>query len=433
MTKDNKKIGLALSGGGYRAAAYHIGTLKALHNLGVLEKIDVISSISGGSITAAYYALHKDNYKEFEEKMITKLRTGVLWATILILSVEGCGLLALQCWLLSVLLDADICIGWKVCVSIVLNIIVLALILFLLHKVVPTSCLIERMYRCKFFGNKTLSDFPEKPILAINATDVEQNQHLTFSQFKVASGKKYPKTYFQHKQIPISLAVMASSAYPMFSPVSIPREYLTDENSLSPILVDGGIYDNHGAHKLGEEKSAYHADYIIVSEAGNTLMNRKGTWNIGSLLFKVIDMMMNRIEKLQRRFNEYRTDNANQRYAYVALTWRTDENYVGRFVENIRNGYVSLDLCKCHGIDEPLFLQIRNGEGTAFEHAKQLVEKSIGWDVLYANRPEDSVWNTAIGVSTGLFGLSKKQIDSLIAVAEWMTRVQVLTYLKNIL
>ena len=43
MNNDKKKIGLALSGGGYRAAAYHVGTLRALHKLGILNKVDVIS------------------------------------------------------------------------------------------------------------------------------------------------------------------------------------------------------------------------------------------------------------------------------------------------------------------------------------------------------------------------------------------------------
>lgn len=65
MSIAGKKIGIALSGGGYRAAAYHIGTLRALHRLGVLDKVDVISSVSGGSIIAAYYALNKDNYEDF--------------------------------------------------------------------------------------------------------------------------------------------------------------------------------------------------------------------------------------------------------------------------------------------------------------------------------------------------------------------------------
>ena len=79
-----KKIGLALSGGGYRAAAYHIGTLRALHKLNVLDRVDVISSVSGGSITAAYYVLNKDKgYDTFEKSFKGKLKHNVLWIAIL--------------------------------------------------------------------------------------------------------------------------------------------------------------------------------------------------------------------------------------------------------------------------------------------------------------------------------------------------------------
>ena len=78
MTNDGKRIGLALSGGGYRAAAYHIGALRALHKLGVLGKVDVISSVSGGSITAASYALHEGNYERFEKEFSKKICIGVL-------------------------------------------------------------------------------------------------------------------------------------------------------------------------------------------------------------------------------------------------------------------------------------------------------------------------------------------------------------------
>lgn len=78
MSTARKKIGIALSGGGYRAAAYHIGTLRALHRLGILDKVNVISSVSGGSITAAYYALNKDNYEDFEKGFIRSLSKSVL-------------------------------------------------------------------------------------------------------------------------------------------------------------------------------------------------------------------------------------------------------------------------------------------------------------------------------------------------------------------
>jgi len=51
------KVGLALSGGGMRAALYHIGVLARLAELGVLRHLDVISCVSGGSIAGAYYYL----------------------------------------------------------------------------------------------------------------------------------------------------------------------------------------------------------------------------------------------------------------------------------------------------------------------------------------------------------------------------------------
>jgi|GEM_PF-4505793 len=49
-----QRVGLALSGGGYRAALMHAGVLAALEKLGV--PVNNIAAVSGGSITAAYYA-----------------------------------------------------------------------------------------------------------------------------------------------------------------------------------------------------------------------------------------------------------------------------------------------------------------------------------------------------------------------------------------
>ena len=55
--KDDFKLGLALSGGGFRSALFHIGVLARLAELDLLRKVDVISSVSGGAIIAAYYYL----------------------------------------------------------------------------------------------------------------------------------------------------------------------------------------------------------------------------------------------------------------------------------------------------------------------------------------------------------------------------------------
>ncbi|HEU4559094.1 MAG TPA: patatin-like phospholipase family protein [Longimicrobium sp.] len=51
------KIGIALSGGGFRASLYHIGVLARLAELDLLRHVEVISCVSGGSILGAHYYL----------------------------------------------------------------------------------------------------------------------------------------------------------------------------------------------------------------------------------------------------------------------------------------------------------------------------------------------------------------------------------------
>ncbi|MFZ3224451.1 MAG: patatin-like phospholipase family protein, partial [Xanthobacteraceae bacterium] len=56
---DERKIGLALSGGGSRAIAFHLGCLRALNELGLLARVNVLSTVSGGSVIGAYYLAHR--------------------------------------------------------------------------------------------------------------------------------------------------------------------------------------------------------------------------------------------------------------------------------------------------------------------------------------------------------------------------------------
>jgi len=56
----NTRLGLALSGGGFRASFYHIGVLARMAELGMLKHVQSISTVSGGSIVgAAYYLMLK--------------------------------------------------------------------------------------------------------------------------------------------------------------------------------------------------------------------------------------------------------------------------------------------------------------------------------------------------------------------------------------
>ena len=69
-------IGLALSGGGSRAIAFHLGCLRALHDRSVLKRIRVISGVSGGAVIAAMYAYSNEDFAQFDARVVTTLRAG---------------------------------------------------------------------------------------------------------------------------------------------------------------------------------------------------------------------------------------------------------------------------------------------------------------------------------------------------------------------
>src|ERR1700761_7840434 len=76
------KIALSFSGGGYRAASFHLGTMSYLNRLSfqgkpLLENIKMISTVSGGTITGIVYALYCQQGKSFDETytfLMDKLR-----------------------------------------------------------------------------------------------------------------------------------------------------------------------------------------------------------------------------------------------------------------------------------------------------------------------------------------------------------------------
>ncbi len=72
-----REVGLALSGGGSRAIAFHLGCLRALYDLELLHRLQVISSISGGSVISAMYAYSNDSFSEFDARVVDLLRQGL--------------------------------------------------------------------------------------------------------------------------------------------------------------------------------------------------------------------------------------------------------------------------------------------------------------------------------------------------------------------
>lgn len=68
--KNNMKNGLSLSGGGFRATLYSLGSLIRLNEVGLMRELNTITSVSGGSITAGWLMLNwsKLNFKNNIDK-----------------------------------------------------------------------------------------------------------------------------------------------------------------------------------------------------------------------------------------------------------------------------------------------------------------------------------------------------------------------------
>src|SRR3954469_2426403 len=79
---------LSFSGGGTRAAAFSVGVLRALRDTKIqggakrlIEEVDVVSGVSGGAFTAAYYGLYGEEklFRDFEEVLRRDLTADILW------------------------------------------------------------------------------------------------------------------------------------------------------------------------------------------------------------------------------------------------------------------------------------------------------------------------------------------------------------------
>ncbi len=91
-------IALCISGGGYRAAAFGLGALSMFNQLGLLDKIEAISTVSGGTITGVKYVdslIEERSFQEFYngffhwmkedsllEKAISNLESGKVWKRV---------------------------------------------------------------------------------------------------------------------------------------------------------------------------------------------------------------------------------------------------------------------------------------------------------------------------------------------------------------
>ncbi len=214
-------IALCLSGGGYRAMLFHLGALWRLNELGWLVKLDRVSSVSGGSLTAGALARCWAELG-FDQAGVAQRFVDVLATPIHKLAGE----------------TIDVSAGLRG--------------VFLPGSVAER---LAKLYEQHLVGDATLQDIPDEPRFVFNATNLQSGVLWRFS-------KPYMWDYrvgkIANPRQKLAVAIAASAAFPPFlSPLTLKLERSqytpgsgTDleqaEYMTGPVLSDGGVYDNLG-------------------------------------------------------------------------------------------------------------------------------------------------------------------------------------------
>lgn len=281
----SRPIGLCLSGGGSRAMAFHLGCLRALHNRGMLSKVDVVSTVSGGSVIGAMYAYSDDTFEDFENRVRETLERGFVKSIARHLLLSP---IAFQV------------IGTKtVAGTAAFGTSVLRHGVGLIERLLPRSSratptlagriqpplrrwasrttAFEAALESRLFGTRLLSSERRDDInIVINACELRTGTAFRFGNRETGSWRFGT---LDDNDGTVALAVAASAAYPALLP-AIDRifSFVPRRGGVSAkhrvILTDGGVYDNLGVTCMEPGRDADYStnvfapEYIICCDAG---------------------------------------------------------------------------------------------------------------------------------------------------------------------
>ncbi|WP_028330557.1 patatin-like phospholipase family protein [Brachyspira alvinipulli] len=244
MALNDKKIGIALSGGGIRAAIFHLGVFKWLAEENALENIEHISTVSGASIgIALLYSLNNNKFPSSKEynKVLEKVKETIIKNDI-------------QKKLIYITLSKQI------------------------HNFFNKPKILSDIMKKYWKITGKFSDLETIPRWSVNATTIETGKRFAFSQKHIGD---YKLGYIKDLNYDISMAVAVSAAFPFFignQYFKIESKEWVDHND-NPItnipksihLWDGGVYDNLGLEAIYKmDKGGYckdDLDFLIVANA----------------------------------------------------------------------------------------------------------------------------------------------------------------------
>lgn len=277
------RIGLALSGGGARAIAFHLGCLRALHELKILSQVRVLSTVSGGSVIGGLYSATEEPFQQFEQQVRDLLRQGITSRVIRVSITTLEGLKAVICWFVVVPTNAFVTIvAWATRLASPVTKLRKSTLLrpHTLHPPVrrfaSRTTILRRALDEYVFGGVRLHELPpDKPTLIINATELRTG---TAFHFGMDESGCWPYGKLVNNDVSLAHAVTASAAYPLFLPALDEQFVFENRNgetySERVTLADGGVYDNLGLAPLWPARNptvstnVHDIDTIICCRAG---------------------------------------------------------------------------------------------------------------------------------------------------------------------
>ena len=281
-------IALALSGGGVRALAFHLGVLRLLAERGQLERVRYISTVSGASLLIG----------------LVFSRSGMAWpksSTYLQVTAPTIRHLIttqdLQTSAIARLLFRPL--NWRFALS--------------------RANIFAQAIREDWKIAATLADLPYSPEWTINGTTAETGKRF---RFKLGQLGDYELGYADAPDFPLATAMAISAAFPVgIGPLAIDvRRYRwkklprwgapTNEIQEIPApypklhIYDGGVYDNLGLEPLYDmAKQRARGPYqIIVSDAGAPLTRGFDFWSLSPFrMQRLMDIITDQTHALRVR------------------------------------------------------------------------------------------------------------------------------------
>lgn len=293
-----RHVGLALSGGGSRALAFHLGCLRALHDRGVLPSVRVVSGVSGGALMTALYAYGPADFDEFDDRVVGLLRRGLQWR-------------AARRALTSRRVFEDV--GTRLVAGVPSAAAAAA---SKLPRVDLSSDLRRWSSRTDAFtdvlrrvlGDVALDGSRREDGLdaVINACDLRSGSAFRFGSQSTTSSR-YGRLV---EPVDLATAVAASAAYPLLLPALDRRWTFEGRDGAAAehrvVLTDGGVYDNSGTSCLRPGRSAEHTgnvfsvDYVIACDAGRGQLGEKVPFHMAPRVGRAFEASFRKLQDASR-------------------------------------------------------------------------------------------------------------------------------------